>query len=589
MSNFTNQVGGVQISTPSIQQPVVNNFAGNLLGAVGSGLDLWQSLQPKPTQLSQSEIDDNLKMEGSRVAYSLLEGFNSVKQTQGEQEARKWLDTAQRKAAAGISSFKGQEAFLGVIKTQFGSPIEAERETQRRAREAEQDKYIQDTARAGMEMFLAQGLDPSTVPEEQLLAAGMQYNGQAALMQQRQAQLSIKTSEMNIQDRERTVVSNLVFDGFLSQETNFMNNLITSNRAALADPSTATQTRAALVTQLERMSADMEIQASDLLKANGGSLQDVDTRRLSAHRAMIDFQIKALRGDYGVTVMEQALTAQGLSTLTEASAAAPEGQFARMATLTFATGNRLGTGDVLRAATGRTPYKFFDTATVQELGQRLSTGTPPTSQADTPVYWSALGAGIKEALQSNDGQVVQEAGRVLVNSLFNGLFGLRSQVQASNSSQGLPKLYSDVAKMDGPQLAALQASVTEALESEGLSPVDVVAKQAQITYMDKILPALRTWDYAQAIDRTVIEATGSGIKVTFNAPIASDNPAIRSIAKSPSLGSNPRDQDILRGLREAERRLNEMVISYSKLTGMSKQEVAEVLASQYNLAKELGR
>jgi hypothetical protein len=426
--------------------------------------------------------------------------------------------------------------------------------------------------------------------EDELLTAGMKYNGQAALMQQRQAELSIRTSEMNIQDRERTVTSNLVFDQFLSSQQSFVNNLITSNRAALADPSTSTQTKEALVVQLERIKSDMQIHASDTLRANGGSLQDVDSRRLQSHVDMVDFQIKAVRGDYGINVMEQALTAQGLSYLTDAVAGSPTGKFAQMATLTFATGNRLGTSDVLRVATtGNRPARFYDSTSVQELGQRLSTGTVPTSSVDVPNYWGALGSGIKEALGSNDAQVVQEAGRVVVSSLFSGLFGLRSQVQASNSAQGLPSMYSQVSKMDGAQLPALQASVTEALEAEGLSPVDVVNKQAELTVREKIIPALRSWDYAQAIDRTELKATSSGIRVQFNAPVASDNPAIASIAKSPALGSNTRDQEIMRGLREAERKLNEIVLTYYVVTGLSKQQVSEVVASQFNLAVELGR
>lgn len=587
MSDFTNKVGGVNISTPSIQQPAQNNFAANLLNSVSQGVDLWQSMQQKPTQ---SQIDDNLKLEGSRVAYSLLEGYNSVLQTQGAQEARSWLDTAQRKAAASIPSFKGQEAFLGVIKEQFGSPAEAEREAQRRAREAEQDKYLQDTMMAGAEVYIAQGLDPSSLTEDDLLAAGMKLNGKAALLSQRQAELSVKTSEMNIHDRERTVVSNLVFDQYLGSQQDYVTNLITANRAALSNASTSTQTKEALVVELNRIKSSMQIQAAEALRANGGSLQDVDTRRLQAHTDMVDFQIKALQGDYGINVMEQALTAQGLAYLTDAVAGNPTGKFAQMATLTFATGNRLGTSDVLRVATtGNKPPRFYDSTGVQRLGQRLSTGEVPSSNSENTEYWAALGSGLREALGSKDGQVVQEAGRVIVNSLFSVLFGLRSQVQASNSASGLPAFHSQVAKMDGPQLATLQASVTESLEQEGLSPVDVVNKQAEITVREKIIPALRSWDYAQVIDRTEVKATSSGIRIIFKAPVVTDRLVIASLAMPTPLEPYPSNRTIVSGLREAERRLNEMVISYSKLTGMSKQEVSEVIVSQYNLATELGR
>jgi hypothetical protein len=242
------------------------------------------------------------------------------------------------------------------------------------------------------------------------------------------------------------------------------------------------------------------------------------------------------------------------------------------------------------AAGGTKGFVWNDPVTMLNLARQVQTGTPPSNPSEVGAFYSTIASGITSLVSApRPSQALLRTGASsIVNALYQGVSGLRTTVDASHRVDALPALHRDVARLTGASLVPVQQAVTAELEAQGVDPIELAVKDATITFRSKILPALRTWDQGLMINRTNFTSSGGKIKLDFTAPIASENPAIRSIANSPSLGTNAvRDSYINKDVRMIESRLNEMVESYSNLTGKSKEDIAEGILAQFNIMMEL--
>ena len=583
---FQNKVQGGGISTPSIQQAsTINPIAGALQSAAG-----WLDAFTPPAP-SQSAVTEGLKTEGLKLAGQDLAEASSIIDPD---ERRRFLNKKRIERNASGMTATSLDAYNSSLQQQFGDTDLKVQEELFVARERALAERETEMFTMGFDTLVGMGVDPNTITEEQALSFGIRQQGRNTYLQQQAAEYTARSNARTEEDAVRSAQAQVAFDGYLYDTNTRVDATLAKYQTQLADPSTRMQATTSLVAELELIKGRLQLEAGASVRAAGGRLSDVDFNRINSINAVIDTYKNVITGSTDTDTIDALVNNYGAQVFLHQLNSDPKGSFTNTAALSYFGQRKIGPGAVMAGAQAQGSLKDFspqNPARTIKIAGMVDQGTPPANRDEAPAFWNMVGSGIKSVVSMSNPNtaLLTTAADTIVNALASSTIGLPSVVNTNHAADALPSLQRDTALLNGPALPALQQAVSEKLEREGVDPVELAVRDADITFRTKILPLFRTWDFEQALARTELSSSGGKLRINFSADVDSSNPAIRSVARSTFFNSTQAQSEISisKDLRVAERKLNEMISSMANLTGQDRDAIATAVAAHYKAMVEM--
>lgn len=512
MAEFRNPLQVTNMSAPSIQRPVVNTTGEQALGFLSSVAGLIT--QPKAP--SQASIDEDLKTRGSQLAVQRLTRFHEMEKTEGRDVAKSWLDKVVLQDQADLGTETSRSSYYSVFKEQLGGSFLAEDERIKREIEAGQAKQVQDYLTRGSEALAAQGYDPETVDPNKRIILGQQQIGKAAQVNQEIQELALRSSQLNLADRERLIVSNTVYQQFSTESEGNLRAAISGYAQQIeANPNSRLQVTSELVANLRLQRSNLQNRLIERLNTNGGNLSDISSDQLTRLGNQIDAVIELVDGRLGLQLSQTELDRLSVDRALEMLPHLGNKGAANAILFNNALKVPLNSmNEVLSTFAGPTTPQSTRVAIAREsaagLGRAaLTYNLTPQSAAQS---YGVLKDTIVNLGKSTKPEYVQEAGQAIVDNLMEGI-SAPSRVRAvSNSAYGLPAMLGGLAKQQ--HTPELTAAVQEAAAAEGVEPADLWIESASTVMREKVAPALQLHDpnYTRNLD---IKFEGGRFKVDY--------------------------------------------------------------------------
>ena len=583
MADFRNPLQLSSTSAPSIQRPVVDTTGQQVAGFLSDALSLvGQRKGP-----SQPQVNEDLKTQGSTLAVQQLKRFHEIEQSEGRAEAKRYLNSVVIESQLDMSDTT-RETYYGVFKEQLGGSFLAESEKNKRDLEASQIKQLQTYRTVGAELAAAQGYNPSDLDENALLLLGQMDAGKATLLSRESQELAVKTTKLNLADRERLLTSNSVYQNFsLDTENGLRAALMGYSSAVQKEPNSRMQLTSDLITNLKLQQSSLQNRLGSQLSQAGGTLQDISSDQLSRLSAGIDTVVQLLDGSIPLKLSETELSRLSVDSALSYLGSAGTGTTGKAMLVNNALKVPLNSlEDVLKYSKGTAGTSDVQAAVARQSASGLAGAakTYSLNPAVTKQNYVALGSVLSDLSTSNDPVVVADAASSLVNNMFESSSAPSKVRAVANNAYALPSMLSGLARAVHP-VGFSEAVATAALD-EGVEPADLWVESARTLVREKVVPALRVNDsnFRSNLD---VKFEGGRFKVAYKKGFQDTsaqfvgNPGLRVPNRD---GSAKLSTVAVKQAMDLERVLNDYAMSYSRVMNTKAEDVGPALEAAVRLS-----
>lgn len=587
MADFSNPLQAQTLSAPSIQRPVVDTTGQQIAGFLSDALSLVRA----PKGPSQASIDEDLKTQGSQLAVDQLKRFHEIEKTEGRNEAKRYLNSVVLESQTGMSETTRQ-AYYGVFKEQIGGSFLSEDEKNRREIEAGQIQQIETYRTKGAELAAAQGYNPQELDPNQLIVLGQMDAGQSALIAREQQEVALKSSKMNLADRERLILSNSVYQKFSSDtEMSLRSALVGYSTAVQKNPNSRMQLTSDLITNLKLQQSGLQNRLATELSQSGGNLSDIGDDQLNRVSSNIDTVIQILDGTIPLKLSETELSRLSVDSALSFTADPGNNSVSRAMLVNNALKVPLNSmNEVLKYYSGGTSTQGVRDAVSRSASDGLARAASTYSLNPEAVKqnYVMLSDTIRDLGTSPNAQVVSDAGTTLVNNMLEGISAPAKVRGTANSAYALPSMLSGLAKTVHPP--QLSEAVQVAASAEGVTPSDLWVESARTLMREKIAPSLQLHDpnYTKNLD---IRFEGGRFKVEYKRGFQDTssqfvgNPAFRvPVLSGARQGQLPLSADAQKRAADLSRVLNDYAVSYARVMNAKTEEVGPALEAAVRLS-----
>lgn len=587
MADFSNPLQVQNLSAPSIQRPVVDTTGQQVAGFLADALSLVRA----PKGPSQSSIDEDLKTQGSQLAVQQLKRFTEIENTEDRSAAKRYLNSVVLESQTGMSDTTRQ-AYYGVFKEQLGGSFLAEDEKNRRDIEAGQIQQLEGYRSKGAELAAAQGYNPEELDQNQLLILGQMDAGQASLIAREQQEVALKSSKLNLADRERLIVSNSVYQKFSADtESGLRAALMGYSTAVQKNPNSRMQLTSDLVTNLKLQQTSLQNQLASQLNQSGGNLSDIGADQLNRISSNIDTVIQILDGTIPLKLSETELSRLSVDSALSFTADPGNNSVSRAMLINNALKVPLNSmNEVLKYYSGGSSTQSVRDTVARQTSDGLARAASTYSLKPEAVKqnYVMLGDTIRDLGTSPSPQVVADAGTTLVNNMLEGISAPAKVRGVANSAYALPSMLSGLAKTVHPP--QLSEAVQTAAAAEGVEPSDIWIESARTLMREKIAPSLQLHDqnYTKNLD---IRFEGGRFKVDYKVGFQDTsrqfvgNPALRvPVLSGARQGQLPLSADAQKRAADLSRVLNDYAMSYARVMNARAEDVGPALEAAVRLS-----